>query len=159
MHLPSSHVSRPSFLIGLFWLLVLPACVVTATAQNNAVQSEEQRVLSVEDEYVEAEVNRDEATLRRIVDDRFVYNRSDGTTSGKEELIEQVLSLNMTGQTISERTVVIEGETAVIFGTSELRFASDTGEDTKQILRYTSVYAKRQGAWRFLALHMSGRRN
>ena len=38
------------------------------------VGDEEQRVLSAEDEYVAAEVTRDEQALRRLVDDKFVQN-------------------------------------------------------------------------------------
>lgn len=32
-------------------------------------------------------MERDEAALRRLIDDAFVYNASTGTTSGKEALI------------------------------------------------------------------------
>lgn len=63
--------------------------------------SEEQRVLATEDEYVAAEVSRDEAALRRLVDDRFQYNTGRGTTTGKEELIGSLLKMNMVGQTVS----------------------------------------------------------
>ena len=150
-------MNKSLLLVTLYWLLILPACGVTNAVNNDSISSEEQRVLAVEDEYVAAEINRDEATLRRIVDDRFVLNSNDGTTSGKTELIKTVLGWKMTGQTITERTVLVDGDTAVIFGTAELRFASDTGEDTKSLLRYTSTYVKRQGQWRFLALQMARR--
>ena len=63
------------------------------------LQAEEMRVLAAEDEYVAAEVSRDEATLRRLVDDRFLFNTSRGTTTGKEELIQGVMKMNMVGQT------------------------------------------------------------
>ena len=124
---------------------------------KESIMSEEQRVLATEDEYVAAEIERDEVTLRRIVDDRFVLNSSDGTTSDKAALIKGILGWNMSGQTISERTVVVEGDTAVIFGTTELRFAVSGGEDSKSLLRYTATYIKRQGEWRLLALQMAKR--
>ena len=82
----------------------------TWALKNNAV-------LFVEDEYVAAEVSRNEQALRRLVDDRFIQNSPDGTTSGKEELIQAVLKLRMLGQTVRERTVLIEGDVALIFGT------------------------------------------
>ena len=150
-------MNKSLLLATLYWLLMLPACGVTTAVNNDSVSSEEQRVLAVEDEYIAAEISRDEATLRRIVDDRFVFNSNDGKTSGKTDLINNVLSWKMTGQTITERTVLVDGDTAVIFGTAELRFASDTEEDTKSLLRYTSIYVKRQGQWRFLALQMARR--
>jgi len=139
----------------IYWLFMLPACGNKTAVDHDSVSTEEQGVLAIEDEYVAAEISRDEATIRRIVDDRFVFNSNDGKTSGKTELIHSVLSWKRTGQTITERTVLVEGESAVIFGTTELRFSSDTGEDTKSLLRYTSTCVQRQGHWRFLALRMA----
>ena len=120
-------------------------------------QSEEQRVLAAEDEYVAAEVKRDEATLRRLVDDRFVLNSNNGSTSGKEELIRSILGMTMAGQTIRERTVLIEGDVAMIFGTADLRFLSAGGSETVTSLRYMSTYVNRDGQWRMLALQMQQR--
>ena len=96
------------------------------------------QVLAVEDEYVAAEVNRDEEALRRLVDDRFVFNTNDGGTLDKAGLISNVLSMNMIAQTISERTVLVEGDIAVVFGTAGLRFAAERKEDSTSVLRYTS---------------------
>ena len=45
---------------------------VSPPASNS--QDEERRVFAAEDEYVAAEVSRDEAALRRLVDDRFVLD-------------------------------------------------------------------------------------
>jgi ketosteroid isomerase-like protein len=120
-------------------------------------QDEGQRVLAVEDDYVAAEINRDEAALRRIVDDRFVFNRANGTTTGKEELIQAVLAMRMAGQAISERSVLIEGDTALVFGTAELRLAVAGKEDAISTLRYTATYVKRDQQWRMLALQMQPR--
>lgn len=74
---------------------LLTGCAQGITAP--VAQTEEQRVLAVEDEYVAAEVSRDEATLRRIVDDRFTFNSSNGTTT------------------------LIEGDVALVFGTPALQ--------------------------------------
>lgn len=121
-------------------------------------QTDEQRVLDTEDEYVAAEVNRDEATLRRLIDDRFVFNTSTGVTSGKEELIQSILTMNMVGQTVRERTVLIEGNIAIVFATADLRFAAEEGPETLSSLRYTATYVKRDGQWRMLALQMQQRK-
>ena len=120
-------------------------------------QSEEQRVLAAEDEYVAAEVARDEATLRRLVDERFAFNSSKGTITAKEDFIQSILKMPMDGQTIRERSVLIEGDIALIFGTAELRFADPGKKASVQDLRYTSIYVKRHGQWRMLALQMQQR--
>ncbi len=64
----------------------LIGCAQSMTSPTTQ-HSEERHVLATEDEYVAAEVSRDEAALRRLVDDRFQYNTGRGTTTGKEELI------------------------------------------------------------------------
>jgi len=120
-------------------------------------QIEEQRVLAAEDEYIAAEVARDEPTLRRLVDDQFAFNSSTGATTGKTDFIESVLKLAMVGQSVRERSVLIEGDVALIFGTAELRFADPGKDDAIQNLRYTSTYVKRQGQWCMLALQMQQR--
>jgi hypothetical protein len=47
---------------------------------------------------VAAGVDRDETALRRIIDDRFVFNRSNGRTSGNAALMANILELQMTGR-------------------------------------------------------------
>lgn len=128
-----------------------------ADSNSGDAQTEEHRVLATEDQYVAAEIAGDEAALRRLVDDRFSFNSGDGSTSGKEELIQGILAMNMTGQSVTERSVMIEGNLAVIFGTAELRLQAPDAEERLSVFRYTSVYVKRQDEWRLLALQMAPR--
>ncbi len=148
-------MSRYIILAALSVMFGLPA--VAATGSGASAPNEEDAVIAAEDDWIRAEISRDEATLRRVIDDQFVFNSNDGQTSGKEALIEGVLGWNMTGQTISERSVLVDGDTAIIFGTTELRFASPGEEETRSLLRYTSTYVKREGQWRAIALHMARR--
>lgn len=150
------HFSTLITLAVMATIAPLHACaqlMTTAAAQ----QTEEMRVLAAEDEYVAAEVSRDEAALRRLVDDRFLFNTSRGTTTGKEDLIQGVLKMSMVGQTIKERSVLVEGEVALVFGTAELRFAPSGKPESTSTLRYTATYVNRQGQWRLLALQMQQR--
>ena len=134
----------------------LIGCAQSMTSPTTQ-HSEERRVLATEDEYVAAEVSRDEAALRRLVDDRFQYNTGRGTTTGKEELIASLLKMNMVGQTIKERSLMIEGSIALVFGTAEIRFANAGKPESVSTLRYTATYISRQGQWRLLALQMQQR--
>lgn len=137
-------------------LSALIGCAQSMTSPTTQY-SEEQRVLATEDQYVAAEVSRDEAALRRLVDDRFKYNTVRGTTTGKEELIASLLKMNMVGQTIEERSLMIEGNIALVFGTAEIRFANPGKPESISTLRYTATYVSRQGQWRLLALQMQQR--
>jgi len=109
-------------------------------SHESSVTAEAAAVLEVEDAWVQAELNNDESTLRRVLDDRFVANHNDGTTSDKEDMIQSALSWDMTGQTITERTVLVR---------------SADGEESVSFLRYTTTYVKRQQGWRAIALHMA----
>jgi ketosteroid isomerase-like protein/quercetin dioxygenase-like cupin family protein len=119
--------------------------------------TEEKAVLATDDEWVRAELAQDETALRRILDDRFVFNSNAGRTSGKEDLIQDILSGDMKDQQVSERSAVVDGDTAVVFGTAELRFAANGQEERTSRLRYTATYVKREGQWRALAIHMAKR--
>jgi len=150
---------RLVFSITLIISLALSVLIGSAQSMTSPTtqHSEEQRVLATEDEYVAAEVSRDEAALRRLVDDRFQYNTARGTTTGKEELIASLLKMNMVGQTIKERSLIIEGNIALVFGTAEIRFANPGKPGSISTLRYTATYVSRQGQWRLLALQMQQR--
>ena len=117
----------------------------------------EQDVLTVEDLYVAAELGRDEDALRRVVHDRFTLNLAGGTTADKDGLIAAVLGMDMTGQTVTERSVVVEGDTAVVCGTAELHFGSGDAEPRAQLLRYTAIYIRSDERWQLFGLHMSPR--
>lgn len=65
--------------------------------------------------------------------------------------------MHMVGQTISERSVLVEDHVALVCGTTGMRFAGPGEPETKSRLRYTSTYVRREGAWRLLALQMQRR--
>ncbi len=149
----------PSIIIAVFVATVLAPLTSSAQLMTSpsTQQAEEIRVLATEDEYVAAEVSRNEVALRRLVDDKFHYNTSRGTTTGKEELIQSLLMMNMVGQSIKERSVLLEGNVALVFGTAEIRFANPGKPESISMLRYTATYINRQGQWRMLALQMQQR--
>jgi hypothetical protein len=122
-----------------------------------ADSAEESAVIAVEDEWIRAEIDHDEATLREVIDDRFTFNSNSGQTSGKEDMIQGVLASKMSGQNISERSVLVDDDVAMIFGTAEFLYAVPDGEDATSLARYTSVYVKRDGQWRVIGLHMAER--
>lgn len=121
---------------------------------DSSLTEVERQVLAVEDEYVPAEVNRDEAELRRLLDDRFGYNRPDGTVLDKEGYIASVMKLSMVDQKLSERSVMVEDDVAITFGTTELTFARPDSTLSATKLRYTAVYINRDDQWRMLAVQL-----
>ena len=117
--------------------------------------TDEQQVIATESEWVQAEVHRDAAVLGRVLDDRFLVNSSTGDLSDKAAVIADVLGWKMVSQTITDRTVLVDGDTAIVFGTANFRFAVEGKDDEASAGRYTTTYIKRDGQWRALALQMT----
>jgi ketosteroid isomerase-like protein len=130
---------------------------VRAQADVSAVPAltDEQQVIATETEWVQAEVHRDAAVLERVLDDRFLVNSSTGQLTDKKAMIAEALGWKMTSQTITDRTVVIDGDTAIVFGTANFKFAVEGKDDEASAGRYTTTYIKRDGRWRALALQMT----
>jgi ketosteroid isomerase-like protein len=131
--------------------------IAEADMADAVTAGEAQQVIAAEDAWVRAEIERDEAALRRLLDDRFTLNHGNGTTTGKEEAIAGVLKWKLITQTITERSVLVDGDTAIVFGTANFVFPAEGADSGKSAGRYTAVYVRRDGAWRALALHMSAR--
>jgi hypothetical protein len=141
---------------GAIVLVVALASVrAVASAPTIAASTDEQQVVATESEWVQAEIHRDAAVLERVLDDRFLVNSSTGELSNKAAVIAEVLGWKMVSQTITDRTVLVDGDTAIVFGTANFRFAVEGKDDEASAGRYTTTYIKRDGRWRALALQMT----
>ena len=148
-------------LVALISTVAIVVSFPTVGADTNmsdaTLLSEEEQVAALEDEWLAAEVRHDEATLRRVIDDRYTVNLSNGTTSGKEQYIADILAGEMASASITERTVLVDGDTAVTFGTVNVVDPGEGADSAPRSSRYTLVYVKRDGQWRALAFHISKR--
>lgn len=91
------------------------------------------------------------------MDDRYTVNRRDGTTMGKEEYVAGILGGVMVDVWASERTVLVDGDTAVRFATVNVLDPGMSSDDPPRSSRYTLVYVKRDGEWKAIAFHISQR--
>lgn len=126
-----------------------------AVAAQTPAPGDEQQVIATEAEWVEAEVKRDAAVLDRVLDERFLINSSKGVPRNKASVIADVLVWTLVSETITDRTVLVDGNTAIVFGTATFRFAVEGKDEATSAARYTTTYIKRDGRWRALALHMT----
>ncbi len=119
-------------------------------AKPVATRKDEQQVLAVNQAWADAEADHDNATLQRILGDRFVVTDAAGQTIDKEAFIEKLLRLSLASQTVAHDIVRIHGDTAVVIGTTTVSFLVHGKEET-QAFRYTATYIKRDGRWRAIA--------
>jgi Domain of unknown function (DUF4440) len=146
-------------------LALLLVCCLTplgrfeAQTNSNAGQpiDAKQQVLKLESKWVIAEDKHDGATLRRILDDKFLACFGSSKPYDKEIYIK----LTLTGavdptesQTLSDRSVVVDRDTAVVVGTDTVR-GTENGALHETVYRYTVTYIYRNGRWLALAEHLA----
>ena len=133
-------------IIGLLTAVVSPVFTQTKTP----AQTTEQAVLQLTNEWLAAEERHDRAALQRIIADDFQGTAPRGNTVFKEDVIpiegSQSGGLALTTSDVKAR---IFGDTAIVTA----RGVQKAGE--KRELRFTVVFAKRDGRWQMVAGHLS----
>jgi len=127
-----------------------------ATLPDDDLSAAKQQVLDLEKEWVAAEVKRDASTLRRILDDKFVASFGANKPYDKEAFIKQIVTGNADpteSQTLTDETVTIDHDTAVVVGTDTLR-GTESGAAYTAVYRYTVTYIRSHGQWVALAEHL-----
>jgi len=142
---------------ALLAAIILSSNAVSDTGVSDTTSmTDEQQVIAVQQDWIDAEVNHDKAVLERVLDERFVIHTSSGTSDSKAEIIESVLQWNLVAQTLSDQFVLVDGDTAIIMGVAHFTVAVEGKEDQLSAARYITTYIKRDGQWRALALQMNG---
>lgn len=110
----------------------------------------------LEEQWVKAEISHDASTLWRILDVKFISTFGTVQPLDREEFIKTVtdgeVDPSLT-QTLSDRTIRVEGDTAVLVETDTIRRMKN-GRETASAWRVTVTYIRRDGQWRALAEHM-----
>jgi len=141
----------------LIAVITLASCDRSAMYERDTTGlTEEQKVLLVEQDWINAEVRHDEAELNRVIDDQFIVNSGSSKPATKADVIASVLQWNMIAQTLTNQTVLVDGDTAIVMGTAHFTTAVEGKENGESAAHYTTTYIKRDGQWRALALQMNG---
>ena len=143
-------------------ICTLIAAVTLASCDGSAMYerdttglTEEQKVLLVEQDWINAEVRHDEAELNRVIDEQFIVNSGNSKPATKADVIASVLNWNMVAQTLTNQTVLVDGDTAIVMGTAHFTTAVEGKDNAESAAHYTTTYIKRDGQWRALALQMN----
>jgi len=109
----------------------------------------------LEDVWVRAENTHDAATLRQILSDQFIVTSGAKQPRNRDEFIAAVTAGEVDptqSQTLSDRTIRIDGDTAVVVETDTVRGTRE-GKLTTSEFRITTVYLRRHGRWLALGEH------
>lgn len=139
-------------LLSIAALLTFPAM-----AWNQTTADAKQQILDLEQVWVMAEHNHDAATLRRILDDKFVASFGGEKPLDKEAFIKVIVSGETDpteSQTLTDRQVILDGDTAVVVGV-DTESGTKKGKAYTAVYRYTATYIRRHGQWVALAEHLA----
>ena len=122
-------------------------------AEVPGASTDEQQILAIEQEWIKAEPKHDAATLDRILHDQFVSRFGTGKPLAKRAFIADVTDgpVDPTlSHTLSDQTVIISGDTAIVMETDTIRRTQD-GKLMESVHRITVTYIRREGRWQALA--------
>jgi ketosteroid isomerase-like protein len=135
---------RLCLICGLLIVVVSPAL-----AQTKASSTEE-AILQLTRDWLAAEERHDRAALQKIIADDFQATGPRGNTLFKDDVVpEEGAQSGGLSITTSDVKARVFGDTAVVTANG----VPKAGE--KRELRFTVVFAKRDGRWQMVAGHLS----
>lgn len=124
-------------------------------AGDKTATADEQALRKLEREWVDAETRHDAVALQSILDDKFVATFGAAKPLDKDAFIKDVTAGPVdptVSQELSDQTIVVAGDTAVVVETDTLRKVRD-GKPSVAVYRFTVTYIRRGGHWVALAEH------
>jgi ketosteroid isomerase-like protein len=138
---------------ALMCSIAVPSVAHAKGSENSAPPDARQQVLDATRAWTAAEDKHDAVALGRILDDKFISTPGSGGPVDKETFIKKITAgaVDPTqSQSLTDETVVIDGDTAVAVGTDIFHSANKA----PLRLRYTITYVHRQARWLALGEHV-----
>jgi ketosteroid isomerase-like protein len=132
-----------------FCILAVAATAVTSTgAQERPVQSDQQILIQLEHEWDAAFFRNDAPFIEKILAEEFVATYADGTRGDKAKELRLVAEFNLQieSSTLSDFTVKIYGDTAVVWFSRHL-VGTSQGQRHEVTYLYSDVFVWRAGRW------------
>jgi len=132
----------------------LPAPAQTAKKPNHS-DNTEQVILRLEKEGREATLKNDLEANDRLLADNWINVNPDGSVTSKAKLMELLKEGSFKIMSIDNDEVMVRvfGDAAVVTGRSTTRRAGQDNEVISRQVRFTRVYAKKQGRWHVVSAH------
>jgi ketosteroid isomerase-like protein len=144
-------------LTRLIAIILVVSCSTLAQTQTNKPSKAEQQILALNRKWTDSMVNGNVAALERLFDDDLIVTAGNGKVRGKAGELEDVKptpDLKTYFFNTDDVRVRVYGDAAVVTGHAKWRI-NYKGKDIDNERRYMSVYAKRNGRWRMVALQMT----
>lgn len=132
-------------------------CLYEMWNENTAAQTQtEQELLKLEQEWTNADLKDDWATMDRILADDYVLTDRDGFVSTKAQCLAYMKSGEDKYLTlvIDDTKVRVYGDAAVVTGRATIKEA-EKGKEISDVCRITNTWIKKAGRWQCVATHSS----
>ena len=149
-------MKRQILSLALAGVFAMSAMVQAEVSEDPSVADTKQQVMTLLRDWVAAENEHDAAALRRILDDKFISTSGAGQPGNKEGFIESLTASKADpkqSQSLTDETVVVDGDTAVVVGTDTFHTTDHAAPDGLA-LRYTITFIRRNARWVALAEHI-----
>jgi ketosteroid isomerase-like protein len=160
--LSSYELSANPFALGtgtmtrqLIWCLLVAGA---GLAQNSHITSESQegKLLALENMWNQAQLHRDAGALEALIADRFVNTEYDGEVSDRNQFLADIKDPQFKPSAVSLQDVKVNiyRETAVVTGLYRTKGSFD-GKPYDHLGRFTDTWILENGRWECVASHTS----
>jgi ketosteroid isomerase-like protein len=119
-----------------------------------AQSKDEKKIAAAVEIYRKGMVDADRAALEMITANELVYGHSNGKVQTKAEFVDEIISnnpLDYVTVDITEQTIKLAGNTAIVRHTFSAETKGTDGKPGKVFIGNTLVFQKQQGKWKLLA--------
>jgi uncharacterized protein (TIGR02246 family) len=122
---------------------------------STATGAEEQALLQLERDWAAADLKRDTKVVEPFLADDFV-STMDGKVSNKKQILAEMKTdpAKIESAENGDMRAMVFGDTAIVTGTY-IEKSTTNGKDSSQQIRYTEVYAKRNGRWQCVTQYLT----
>jgi ketosteroid isomerase-like protein len=144
-------VSLFTFAIGIALAALLPA----THSHHVSNSQDEQAILQIERQYIQAHLNGDTETLDSILADDFTV-RSRWRVTTKAQRLALLADPDFAFEAIHTDNVVVEtgGDSAVVTGEAYIQSRYYDEESVSPVYRFTRNYEKRDGRWQIVSVQV-----
>jgi ketosteroid isomerase-like protein len=137
---------------ALSCVLAVGLTVTPSASHGQAVESDQQVLVRLEQEWNEAFYRKDVGFIEKILADEFIATYDDGNRGDKAKELALATEFNQQVESAiqDEFTVKVFRDTAVVWFTLHL-VGIKQGQKAELTLRYTDVWVNRDGRWQCIS--------
>jgi len=133
-------------ILGSLLFLTLTLVVGQDASMTANSKTDEPSLVNRERQWCDAFKDANEATLKEILSESFIFTDDGGQVSDQRQYIEATKNIRVKSYTLTDVAARVYGETGIVTGRWSGWLTID-GKDVKASFRFTDTFVKRNGKW------------